>query len=358
MNLTLISLCCALLATGEPAPVKAPLAPVKTPSAGSRAAGAALSLVPGVLVPGGGHWMIGDRAGARKMLLLKGAGLALFAVGFAPILYTNAADQVMHAAYPVTVGGFGLFALSTLMDLTGAVFSGQPPGAPARGAPAFELASRWMHVSDPQFGYDHFWNPGVVARFHHLRATGDFFHAPADGNTRVRGALAWRFLGPRPGGPNAPDGSFLELSVAVSRHAFVPEGFTVLTPEVLVLGRLDLARIHPSLSGAFAELGVGWGVERTRFDGVDAKPDLAQNLLVELAYGLYLGRPAEEAAGRGGEVKIYYNHRHDDWAGGLQGVLGFFGVGGRYFFSRNWGLEATAERGSATRVTLGAVFRY
>ncbi len=359
MNLTLISLFCALLATGDPVAAPGDSAAPEVPSVARRAAGAALSLVPGMLVPGGGHWMIGDRAGAKKMLLYKGAGLALFALGFAPILYSNAADQVMHAAYPVTVGGFGLFALATLMDLTGALFSGRPPGSPARSAPAIELASRWMHVSDPHFGYDHFWNPGVVARLHQFRAAGDFFHAPADGNTRLRGALAWRPFGPRPGGAPTTDGTFFELSVALSRHAFVPEGFTVLTPEALALGRLDLRRIHPSLSGAFAELGIGWGLERTAYDGVTTKPDLAQNLLVEVAYGLYLGHPVTDGEpGRGGELKFYYSHRHDDWAGGLQGVLGFFGVGGRYFFSRHWGLEAAAERGSATRVTLGAVFRY
>lgn len=348
-------LLCALLSTGEPG--GEPVAP--TPAA--RAAGAALALVPGVLVPGGGHWMIGDRAGAKKMLALKGAGLAVFALGFAPILYSNASDRVMHGAYPVVVGGFGLFAVTTLMDLTGAVFSGQPPGAPLRQVPDVELASHWMRVDDPHFAFEHFWHTGAVARFFGLLARGDFFHAPADGNTRVRGELAWRFFGPRPGreGATARDGSFLELSAAVARHAFVAEGFTVLTPEALVLGRLDLRRVHPSLTGAFAELGVGWGVERTAYDGVDAKPDLAQNLLVEVAYGLYLGHPVSDGGpGPGGELKLYYNHRHDDWAGGLQGVLGYFGVSGRYFFSRHWGFEALAERGSATRVLLGAVFRY
>ena len=98
------------------------------------------------------------------------------------------------------------------------------------------------------------------------------------------------------------------------------------------------------------------------YDGVAAKPDWAQNLLVEVAYGLYLGGSDGGDPGtadpRGGELKFYYSHRHDDWAGGLQGVLGYFGVSGRYFFSRHWGLEALAERGSAARVSLGAVFRY
>ncbi len=354
LTLSLSLLLCALLAGDVPATPDPP-----TPAA--RAAGAALALVPGVLVPGGGHWMIGDRAGARKMLALKGAGLAVFALGFAPILYSNASDRVMHGAYPVVVGGFGLFAVTTLMDLTGAVFSGQPPGAPATTVPDVELASHWMRVDDPHFAYDHFWHTGAVARFLGLRARGDFFHAPADGNTRVRGELAWRFVGPvtaRAGEP-ARDGSFLELSASFARHAFVAEGFTVLTPEALVLGRLDLRRVHPSLTGAFAEFGVGWGVERTAFDGVTAKPDLAQNLLVEVAYGLYLGQQETGGEpGRGGELKFYYSHRHDDWAGGLQGVLGYFGASGRYFFSRHWGVEALAERGSGTRVMLGAVFRY
>lgn len=318
-------------------------------------AGATLAIVPGVLVSGGGHWITGDRAGARKMLLLKGAGLGTLVAGFLPILFSNASDKVIHASYPVAAGGFGLFAIATLADLYGAVFSGQPPGSAPAFMPDLELEQHWMHVGDDQFTYDHFWHLGLTGRLGGARLRGDFFHSPTDGNTRLGMGAAWRFFGARPqrsGNPTG-DGSFLDLQVALMRHAFVPERFTVTTPEVFMLGRLDLRRFHPSLLGSFTELGLGLGLEFTDFTEVGGRQDRAQLLLFQVAYGLYLGSGVHA-----GEVKLYYNHRHDDWAGGTQGILGYFGLNARFFFSRNWGLEAVVERGSATRVLLGAVFRY
>jgi len=351
-------------ATEEPRPTPAPPAspdarsakrpaPVRTvPTAARRTAGAALAIVPGVLVAGGGHWMTGDTPGARKLLLWKGAGLGTFIAGFLPILYSNASDKVMHASYPVAIGGFGLFAIATLADLYGAVFSGRPPGRAPDILPGFELEAHWMRVDDEQFAYDHFGHVALTGRLGGARLRGDFFHSPNDGNTKTRVEGAWRLAGARPA-RRAGDGSFLELSAALARHAFLPERFSVTTPEAFLLGRLDLRRIHPSLRGSFAELGVGWGLEFTDFRDVGGAADRSQLLLFSVAYGLYLG--SGEASG---EMKLFYQHRHDDWAGGLQGVLGFFGASGRFYFSRNWGVDALVERGAATRVMLGAVFRY
>jgi len=357
----LLALC---LSSGPDPVVKAqtipgakPVAKVRPdpPDAGRRTAAAALAIVPGVLVPGGGHLLLGDSAGARKMLLLKGTGLATFFAGFLPILYSNASDKVMHASYPVAIGGFGLFAIATLGDLYGACFSGRPPGRAPAFTPDLELEQHWMHVADDQFGYDHFWHVGLTGRVEGARLRGDFFHSPTDGNTRMVLEAAWRFFGARPQRARTTmrDGSFLELSAALTRHAFPAQRFTVNTPELFLLGRLDLRRLAPSLAGSFAEMGVGLGIEFTDFVDVGGGPDRAQLLLFQVAYGLYLGSGV-----RAGEAKLFYNHRHDDWAGGMQGVLGYFGVSGRVNFSRNWGLDAVVERGSATRIMLGAVFRY
>ncbi|MBU1412821.1 hypothetical protein KKC22_15025 [Myxococcota bacterium] len=355
--------------TTPPAKVAGPSSPQRRPGEETKArptparrtAAAALALVPGVLVAGGGHWILGDTPGAKKIAVLKGAGLATFVVGFLPILYSNASDKVMHASYPVVIGGFGLFAMATLADLYGAVFSGRPPGTAPAFVPSLELEQHWMHVSDDQFAYDQFWHVGLTGRIGGARLRGDFFHSPADGNTRMAVEAAWRFLGPRPRNAEDPgpepnpdrDGSFLELSAGLIRHEFLPERFLVTTPECFLLGRMDLRRMHPSLVGSFAELGAGWGMEFTDFRDVDGRLDRSQLLLFQVAYGLYLG-----SGERSGEVKLFYDHRHDDWAGGAQGVLGFFGLRGRFYFSRHWGVDWLAERGTATRVMLGAVFRY
>ncbi|PKN47580.1 MAG: hypothetical protein CVU59_02365 [Deltaproteobacteria bacterium HGW-Deltaproteobacteria-17] len=329
------------------------------PTPARRTLAAAAAIVPGVLVAGGGHWILGDTPGAKKIAALKGAGLATFVAGFLPILYSNASDKVMHASYPVVIGGFGLFSIATLADLYGVVFSGRPPGTGPTLVPSLELEQHWMHVEDDQFTYDDFWHVGLTGRLGGARLRGDFFHSPTDGNTRMGLEAAWRFLGPRPARDpgttpdRGVDNSFLELSAGLIRHDFLPERFRVTTPQCLLLGRMDLERLHPSLRGSFAELGAGWGLEFTDYRDVAGPRDRAQLLLFQVAYGLYLG-----SGERAGEVRLFYDHRHDDWAGGAQGVLGFFGLRGRFYFSRHWGVDWLAERGTATRVMLGAVFRY
>ena len=57
-----------------------------------------------------------------------------------------------------------------------------------------------------------------------------------------------------------------------------------------------------------------------------------------------------------GEVALYYDHRRDDYAGGLAlggGFLGYFGAAGRYELASGWGVTAAGELGSANIIRLG-----
>ena len=83
-------------------------------------------------------------------------------------------------------------------------------------------------------------------------------------------------------------------------------------------------------------------------------------LLARFGFGLYVGRRAD----RWGEVRIYYDHRHDDFAGGLKmpglgsGPLGHFGLDGRAFVSDRWGARAEVQAGAAWVAGLSLVYRY
>jgi hypothetical protein len=76
---------------------------------------------------------------------------------------------------------------------------------------------------------------------------------------------------------------------------------------------------------------------------------------------MYLGNRADRQTG--GEVQIYYNHRHDGFAGGLKvnglgsGPAGHFGILGSYQLSPEWGVRLRTEAGSAYTLGLDAVFR-
>lgn len=179
---------------------------------------------------------------------------------------------------------------------------------------------------------------------------------------QLRLDAAWRLLGPA--GPTcgpADGGSFLELSLAADWQRHADDGFSVLGLEVSVLGRYDMGRLNPSLTGSFAELGLGWGLQLFDYQALDSGlgQDAVPQLLMRFAYGLYLGTPGQ----RWGEVRFYYDHRHDDLAGGLSlgfagdGVGGHFGLGGHLWLTPDWGLAADLRAGSAWVGSVAVLWR-
>jgi hypothetical protein len=83
-------------------------------------------------------------------------------------------------------------------------------------------------------------------------------------------------------------------------------------------------------------------------------------LLAAFGFGVYLGRRTD----RWGEARIFYDHRHDDYAGGLKipglgsGTLGHFGVDGRAFFTDHWGARAEVQAGAGWLAGISLVYRY
>jgi hypothetical protein len=174
----------------------------------------------------------------------------------------------------------------------------------------------------------------------------------------------FRAFGPKPTADDSVrDGSFVDLETAVTHHRYDAEGFSSVTSELNANGRLDLRRVDPGLSGSFAELGVGIAVQAFDYEvaGLDFAEDVDTLLLTRFAFGMYLGH---DPARRGGELSVYYDHRHDGYAAGLKltglgsGVVGHFGVAARYFFDSHWGVRAEAEVGSAYLLGLSALFRH
>jgi hypothetical protein len=120
----------------------------------------------------------------------------------------------------------------------------------------------------------------------------------------------------------------------------------------------------PDVHGAFFQASAGWAKQWIAYElpGVDAI-DSTSLLLAHMGVGIYFGHRSEIDRERGGELELYYDHRHDGFAGGLKtpgipsGVLGHFGLGGEYLFSPRWGLRADTEIGSAWLAGVSAVLR-
>ncbi|WP_437734523.1 hypothetical protein [Sorangium sp. So ce1335] len=317
-------------------------------SPGRRALAATGAVIPGLLVHGTGHFLLGEGRTGMSLLALGGAGTGLVIGGLGGAAVTGASRRVIAPIVLTTVTGAGLFGISLLADLYGVLAPEGGTGSPLTALPWVETQLGVAYVYDPTFAYRSFLVPGMDLRLRSLRLSGSGWFALNDDNARLRGEMAYRFLGPgTPDGPRAADGSFLELEGALTHHRYTSDGFSTVTGEVTLKGRLDLAHIGPTLRGSFAEMGWGIGLEayrhgRREFEGNEI-------LTPHFAFGMYLGHEGYPR----GEAKVFYDHRHDGYAGGAKltglgsGVPGHIGVQGRLYASPRWGLLADVQAGSA-----------
>jgi hypothetical protein len=324
------------------------------------ALGTVAALVPGVVVHGTGHLVVGDTKTGLRLLALEGAGLGVLATGFVPLVATGASRRLIGPAIVLTATGFGLFAISFLADIYGVVAPAGGVGAPFRSTAWLQTALGYRYVHDPVFAYRNFIVQEIDYRAGPWRVNPSAWFALDDTNSRVRTRFAYRLTGPLPeGNPAVRDGSFLDIEAALTRHTFTRERFATTTGEIAVAGRLDMARVGPSLRGSFAEMSVGWALQAYSYRARGTTADVGELLLTRFGYGMYLGFPGSPR----GEVTIYYDHRHDDFAAGFKmpglgsGTIGHFGAEGRLLLTDHWGIAAETAFGSAYVMGLSILFR-
>ncbi|REG28103.1 hypothetical protein ATI61_109448 [Archangium gephyra] len=313
---------------------------------------AAVSVVPGLLLHGMGPLVAGDTATAGRHFLLEGSGLGLLIAGGVPIALSGASRRIIAPLYAVTLAGVGLLSISTLANLYGAVSPAFPPGEVARHLPPLELEVGYQHVVDPAFDYRHFVSVGALARLERVRLEAGVKLSPDEGNLRVRVGGAYRLLGAPEGARAGADGTALDLEAAALAHRYSAEAFTLAGGELSLRGRYDMARFSPRMAGSFAEMGVGFAMQGYVYTG-PVDDILFEQLLFTFGYGVYLGRGGPFR----GEAMLYYDHRKDDFPGGIKGgsgVPGYVGLRGRMLLTGPWGVAAELQAGSAVvgRVSL------
>jgi hypothetical protein len=318
------------------------------------------SLVPGFLLHGSGTYLAHDKRAAKRLAISGAAGLSLFLLSGIVLASTGTSRKLVLPFAPLLAIGTGVFFTTWLADLYGAATGGRTAKISSWVAP-IELELGHRYVYDPQFAYRNFGYLRGDFRYRSLRATPIAYLGLDDDNQRVALELAQRMRGRTPG-HISEDGSYLDLTSALIYHRYGSEGFAVWTPTLTVDARLDLAHVGPSLRGAFVEGQLGAGLEVYRFDvsGAPRREEAFGLLLARFGFGVYFGRGAR----RTGELLVYYDHRHDDFAAGMGvrgiggGVLGHVGTLGHYFFSEAWGASALLEVGSAVVTTVALRYRW
>lgn len=338
-----------------PPPAPEPRAPSPLPEIAA--------VVPGFLVHGAGAWLQGRNQTATRLLLLEGAAVVATLASGVILFQTGAARDVVGPTALLAVAGVGTFAASFAANLYATWAPRDGLGTPLVRMPALEASLGYLHVYDPQFPQRHFVSAEVSGRLGPWHLAAGTARSTIGGSDRLELTGGYRVLGPRGhGAPAASDGSYLEPRVGVREHRFDDEGFSSLVLELALEGRLDVDRYLPDVHGAFFQGEAGYARQIFRHHLPGPNPSTNTSLLLaHVGFGVYLGNRAGDATG--GEVELYYDHRHDGYAGGLKvnglgsGPAGHFGLRGNYQVTPRWGLRARTEAGSAYVLGLDLVAR-
>lgn len=301
------------------------------------------------------------KSAAKKVAVVSGLGLGGALVGGALLAVTGASRRTTGPIAAMTVAGVGVFSTSLLADLYLLLAPEGGTGEPLCEVPWIEAMIGASAISDPVFRHSELVTQRLDARWRSLRTSVQAEHAPESTSRRLRLEEAWRLMGPKPGAQErARDGSFFDVEGALTDHAYPREGFGTTIAELSLKGRFDLARFDGQLTGAFVEGSVGAGLMVDRYRRAESA-DADSMLLARFAFGTYLGRPSSD--GVHGEASVFYDHRRDGYAGGLQpngigaGFLGSFGANARAWLGRTWGVGLNAQAGSALIGGLSLHFR-
>lgn len=318
------------------------------------------AFVPGALLHGSGHYALGQRRTAYWLLATEIVGAGLVLGGMTTLLATGNSRNLAALGESAMVLGAVLVVGSFGADVYGVATTDQRALRPERRVtPRFESELGYRYVADPRFAYTHFLVERLVLRAGPVRVEPSAWFDGGQRNVRYRLEGAYRFIGASPSAAGEFD-EHLELVVAGMHQGYLPEHFQRNGGEVALAARFDFGRLGDTLRGSFMELGAGYARASIRYDltGIDITSQTDDALLATAGLGVTLRGKARP----GSEVRIYYDHRHDDYAGGfllpgrVSGVFGKFGADFRWFFGRA-GVRVGVEGSSALVAGASLLFR-
>ena len=311
-----------------------------------RAAAIAAAIFPGVVIHGAGSWVAGERRAARRLFAASGVGLGALVVGGGPIAYSGSSPYTIWEGVSLAVAGGGLFLQSWLADLWTAAGGARLVTAPVAPPPwSIEVTTTWQQ--------DAYRERALLGGAGHLELgrlgldAGGYVDAQGASRAGELGAR-WRLRGAPATGQAIGDGSRVVVRGALRVERDDDDRVTLATAEAALAGRLDLARLDPAIAGAFAELAIGAGVTGTGYPR--DRHDRDAILLAGFAWGVYLGDR--------GEAAVFYDHRRDGLAGGLDashaaGFVGSIGAAAELRVTGPWAVRGQLQIGNAWVTTLG-----
>lgn len=323
--------------------------PAPKVSSARRAAAIALAVFPGVLVHGTGSYVVGERRSAKRLAVMEGAGIAAMLAGGLPTGISGG-NPYSIPLVPLLTTGTGAVLSSWFTDIWVAAGGSATSAEPRARAPwTLELGSSYLRDA-----YRHRLFARGSARVELGRAaviaTG-LHHAGGDAHEAAL-ATEVRLLGAPSDGRYLLDTTRLAVRGTARYRDDDEDLVSVATGELEIAARYDHRRIAPELAGTFTDASMGIARERARYD--TGGHESSTLLLATFAWGLYLRDL--------GEVRVFYDHRRDSLAGGLQAgrAAGFIGSFGAALDLRIWGpwaARAELEYGSGALGTFAVRYQ-
>lgn len=306
-----------------------------------RALALTATFVPGLLLHGAGHFALGDRETALGLLATEGLGLGLLALGVVGLAITGASRRTVGPLTATTLSGFGLFTLSWSADLWAAV--GVDADTSPLPRPAWQTELGYQHIYDPTADYGPFAAVAFEARRGRWRLRPSAWTALAGSGTRLRFELH-RAVSDGP--------SRLAFGGAATHHR--EAGFSVSSGELTLRAHLPAEQLWAPLRGAFFEVEAGLGLELYDYRAARSGGETSELLLFRFTQGARFGPHV---------ARLYYDHRHDDFVGGLKvpglgsGIAGRFGLDVELWPTARWGARISAASGAAHHAGLSLLLR-
>ncbi len=301
-------------------------------------AAVAASLVPGALIHGSGHYVLGDRRTARRLLILEGVGVGLAGAG-GGILGGSGSEEHLAILYvPLLVSGVTLIAGTFLADLFGVTLGpiAEPDGGiPDRlGAGAVAgIGIGYRYVDHPDLDVGHLVTTRGAVRLHGLSLELGAEVDPAGGYREYR-LLVERRL------PWRPVGAHLSIGGDGAQRRLPDDRFTS-TP-VSLWTEMVWPLALPRLPGAYARGRLGLGLERVDYDDVaSGDDDWLPFMVARAGLGMRLGWV---------DLELDYDHRKDGFPGGMYlgrmpGFVGSFGMTARVPLVQRFALAGAVRYG-------------
>ncbi|MBP7586257.1 MAG: hypothetical protein KBA61_19595 [Spirochaetes bacterium] len=287
----------------------------------------AASIFPGVLIRGSGHYVAGDKDTAWDLFCIGTASLGVLAGTALYYAHSGASSRLSWPMVPVIAASGSGFALSWLADLYGStVGMNRSHAGPYRGG---GLSVRpflgMVIVDDVQFEYSRFLHYGLEVHYGAFSVKPMAWNALDDPNNRYLLETMIELVG-----VNGLVKKFERPLVSASPlvrygyHDFEDDGFFKRWIDLCAASRITLGSVWNSMRGAWVYYEIGYNREWVTFPVIKGDPVLTTDqLLFEMGFGVDLGRLSAPF----GEVYVYYNHRRDDFTGGLTGgFAGYVGV--------------------------------